>query len=62
MLIYLRYRRHPRDSQESAAGRMEQLVDVGPSDPVASGLKDYAPSDLPGAGQRVRPTRGARSH
>ena len=31
-----------RDAQESAAGRMEQLADGGRSDPMASGLKDYA--------------------
>ena len=36
-----RRRWHPRDSKESPAGRMEQLADVGRSDPAASGLKDY---------------------
>ena len=29
-----RRRRDPRDSQESAVGRMDQLVDVGRSDPL----------------------------
>ena len=37
-----RRRRHPRDSHESAAGRPEQLADVGRSDPTLRGLNDYA--------------------
>ena len=39
-----RRRLHPRDSQESAVGLMEQLADVtvGRSDSAASGLNDYA--------------------
>jgi hypothetical protein len=37
-----RRRRHPRDSQESAVGRMEQLADVGRSGPAESGLNDHA--------------------
>jgi hypothetical protein len=37
-----RRRRDPRDSPESAAGRMEQLADVGRSDPASSGLNDRA--------------------
>ena len=37
-----RRRRHLRDSHESAAGRPEQLVDVGRSDPELRGLNDYA--------------------
>ena len=32
--------RDPRDAHESAAGRMEQLADVGRSDSAASGLND----------------------
>ncbi len=36
--------RHPCDLHESAAGWMEQLADVGWSDPTASGLDDHATS------------------
>ncbi len=35
-----RRRRYPRGSHESVAGRMEQLADVGRSEPAASGLDD----------------------
>ncbi len=35
-----------RDSHESAVGRLEQLVDVGQSDPALSRLKDHATSDI----------------
>ncbi len=34
--------RAPRDSHESAVGRLEQLTDVGRSDPALSGLNDHA--------------------
>ena len=34
--------RGPRDSHESAVGRMEQLADVGRSDPALRGLNDHA--------------------
>ena len=37
-----RRRRQPRDSDESVAGRPEQLADVGRSDPALSGLNDHA--------------------
>ncbi len=33
---------HPRDSDESAVGRLEQLADVGRSEPTASRLNDHA--------------------
>ena len=34
--------RHPRDSDESVAGRQEHLEDVGRSNPALRGLNDYA--------------------
>ena len=37
-----RRRRRSRDSNESVAGRPEQLADVGRSDPALRGLNDYA--------------------
>jgi hypothetical protein len=37
-----RRRRGPRDSHESAVGRLEQLADVGKSESAQSGLNDYA--------------------
>ena len=37
-----RRRRQPRDSDESIAGRPEQLADVGRSDPALSGLNGHA--------------------
>ena len=43
-----RRRRQPRDSDESVAGRPEQLADVGLSDPALRGLNDYATT---GSGQ-----------
>ena len=54
-----RRRRDQRDLQESDAGRMEQLVDVGRSDPASSGLNDYATFS---AGRRVSPMYGTRSY
>jgi hypothetical protein len=36
-----RRRRGPRDSHESAAGLLEQLTDVGRSDPATSGLINH---------------------
>ncbi len=37
-----RRRRDPRDSQESAVGQMEQLADMGRSDPPSSGLNNHS--------------------
>ncbi len=37
-----RRRRGRRDSLDSVVGRMEQLADVGRSDPAARGLNDHA--------------------
>ena len=37
-----RRRRGPRDSHESAVGRLEQLADVGRSDLPLRGLNDHA--------------------
>jgi hypothetical protein len=34
--------RQPHDLHASAAGRLEQLTDVGRSDPALRGLNDYA--------------------
>ena len=48
-----------RDSHESAAGRPEQLADVGRSEPALRGLNDYAST---GSGRRIRPKHGIRSH
>ena len=51
-----RHRRHPRDPKESAVGRMEQLADVGRSDPALRRDADSELNDLTGAGRRISPT------
>ena len=47
-------RRRSRDSNESVAGRPEQLADVGRSDPALRGLNDYAST---GSGPRQSDAR-----